>query len=137
MQRERPNLNVLIIQEHKKPNNVAGTSQRICQLINKLGTSSKNKKSMRNHYKASSVYLINKEEGFSSFSHSVIYKFGHSFSDFTQILCPRLLQIIKQKTNLDVVICYIKSDKEQNPTAVIKASISDSLLTVYFFVLTS
>lgn len=47
-----------------------------------------------NYYKVSLSHLINKEERFSSFSHSVVNKLCHSFSDFTEILCPRFLQII-------------------------------------------
>lgn len=73
-------------------------TQRICHPINKLGTSVERKKSTRNYWKGSLSYLINKEERFSSFSHSVINKLRHSFSDFTEILCPRFLQIIIQYT---------------------------------------
>lgn len=47
-----------------------------------------------NYDKALLSHLINKEERFSSFSHSVVNKLCHSFSDFTEILCPRFLQKI-------------------------------------------
>lgn len=47
-----------------------------------------------NYYKAPLSHLINKEERFSSFSHSVVNELCHSFSDFTEIQCPRFLQII-------------------------------------------